>query len=152
MIETAIDSWSDTSEITKKLAGTWSFDRVIDGQGTMQGIATFSPLDQERLAYREQGKLKLLNGAELHAEREYIFGKSDSGFEVYFKENPPRLFHEISLVSRVGGGHTGDASHLCNLDNYRSSYAFLPDDTFVIRHVVSGPLKDYTMTTTYSRI
>jgi len=152
MKEIAIGSWDDISGVTKALPGSWSFDRVIEGQGTMQGVATFTPLDKEKLAYRERGNLKLLNGTELQAEREYIFSKSDRGFEVFFKENPPRLFHEISLSTSVGGELSGDAGHLCNLDNYRSTYTFLPDGKFVIRHVVSGPRKDYTMTTTYSRI
>ena len=29
---------------------------------------------------------------------------------------------------------------------------FRPDGTFVVRHVVSGPRKDYTMNTTYTRL
>ena len=104
MTETTTDIWIDTSEVMQRLTGSWSFDRVIEGHGTMQGTVTFSPLDRERLAYYEQGNLKLLNGIELQAEREYIFGKSDGGFEVFFKEDPPRLFHEISLTARSGGG------------------------------------------------
>ena len=87
MNETAIDRWADFSVVIKKLAGSWSFDRVIEGQGTMQGIAIFTPLDRERLAYREQGNLKLLNGIELQAERQYIYSKSDRAFQVFFKEN-----------------------------------------------------------------
>jgi Family of unknown function (DUF6314) len=152
MTETETDRWGDTSGVTKKLAGSWSFDRVIEGQATMRGIATFTALERDSLAYREQGELRLLNGTELRAEREYIFSRSDRGFEVFFKENPPRLFHEIALANRAGRGMSGDATHLCNLDTYRSTYMFLPDGRFVIRHVVSGPRKDYTMTTTYSRI
>lgn len=118
----------------------------------MHGMAVFMPLDHKRLAYREQGNLLLLNGTELQAEREYIFSKSEKGFEVFFKENPPRLFHEISLSPTVGGVLSGGADHLCNLDNYQSTYTFLPDGRFVIRHIVLGPRKDYTMITTYMRI
>lgn len=117
----------------------------------MQGVATFSALDRESLAYREEGSLRLSNGTELRAEREHIFAGSSEGFEVLFKEDPPRLFHEISLFTRGGGGYVGGAGHLCKLDTYCSTYTFLPDGKFVIRHVVSGPRKDYTMTTTYSR-
>ena len=152
MNETAIDGWGDASEVTEKLIGSWSFNRVIEGQATMQGIATFTPLDERRLAYREQGHLKLLNGTELEAEREYIFSNSDGGFEVFFKENPPRLFHDISLSASFGGELSGSAGHRCNLDDYQSSYTFLADGRFVVRHVVSGPRKDYTMTTTYTRV
>jgi hypothetical protein len=151
MNETVIDHWNSPSEVTKALIGSWSFDRIVEGQATMQGVATFTPLDAERLAYREQGRLKLQNGTELEAEREYVFRKRDQGFEVFFKETPPRLFHAIELAVSDGGGLSGSAGHLCSPDHYQSTYAFLADGGFVIRHIVLGPRKDYTMVTTYSR-
>ncbi|OSJ32528.1 hypothetical protein BSZ19_18410 [Bradyrhizobium japonicum] len=147
-----VDQWGNTSELPGKLVGNWSIDRVIEGQGTLRGLATFSRLDEDSLAYREQGNLRLPNDTELQTEREYIFKKRDGGFDVFFKENPPRLFHAIVLSPHVGGGVTGDGRHLCNFDYYRSSYSFLPDGSIVIRHVVSGPRKDYKMTTAYSRV
>lgn len=73
MNETAIDSWGDTSDVVTRLAGAWSFNRVIEGQASMQGLATFTLLSASSLAYREQGRLTLLNGIELEAEREYVF-------------------------------------------------------------------------------
>jgi hypothetical protein len=152
MNETEIDAWDDASQVMTRLAGAWAFDRVIEGQGSMKGLATFASLDAENLAYREQGHLKLLNGIELEAEREYVFRERDRGFEVLFKENPPRLFHAIELAASDGGALSGSAGHLCNLDDYQSTYTFLADGRFAVRHVVSGPRKDYTMTTTYTRI
>ncbi|QQN65027.1 hypothetical protein JIR23_04215 [Bradyrhizobium diazoefficiens] len=152
MNETVIDGWGEASEVMTKLIGSWSFDRLIEGQGTMQGLAIFTPLNAESLAYREQGTLKLSNGTALQAEREYIFSKSDQGFEVFFKENPPRLFHEVSLSASVAGELSGSAGHLCNLDHYQSTYTFLADGGFVVRHVVSGPRKRYTIATAYARV
>ena len=152
MNEVTIDGWGDASDVMKKLIGSWSFDRVIESQATMQGIATFTPLDSGRLAYRERGCLKLANGTEVQAEREYFFSNSGGGFKVFFREDPPRLFHEISLSASSGGTLSGHARHLCNRDDYQSAYMFLPDGTFVVRHVVSGPRKDYTMSTTYTRL
>lgn len=152
MNEVTIDGWGGASGVTRKLIGSWSFDRVIESQATMQGIATFTPLDSGRLAYREQGCLKLANGTEVQAERDYIFSNSDGGFKVFFREDPPRLFHEISLSASSGGALSGRAGHLCKRDDYQSAYMFLPDGTFVVRHVVSGPRKDYTMSTTYTRL
>ncbi|MET4801143.1 DUF6314 family protein [Bradyrhizobium sp. LB11.1] len=152
MNETIIEDWGDASEVMTRLAGSWSFERVIEAQGRMQGIGIFSSLDVERLAYREQGRLKLQNGTELQAEREYVFRKRDRGFDVFFKETPLRLFHAISLSASDDGALNGSADHLCNLDHYQSSYTFLADGRFVIRHVVSGPRKGYMMTTTYTRV
>ncbi len=150
MNETVIDAWDDASQVMARLAGAWSFNRVIEGQGSMQGLATFTPLDEERLAYREQGRLKLQNGTELEAEREYVFCARDRGFDVFFKEKPLRLFHAISLSASDGGDLSGSAGHLCNRDNYQSTYTFSVDGGFVVRHVVSGPRKDYAMITTYT--
>jgi hypothetical protein len=152
MHETLVDSWGDASEVMTRLIGSWSLNRIVEGQGTMQGIAIFTPLDEGSLAYREQGRLKLLNGTGLQAERENSFSECDQGFDDYFKQNPPRLFHEISLSASVGGELCGSARHVCNLDNYQSTYTFLPDGRFVVRHVVSGPRKHYTITTAYARV
>jgi len=152
MNEVTIDGWGEASNVSKKLIGSWSLDRVIEGRATMQGIATFAPLDGARLAYREQGRLKLANGTIVQAEREYVFSNCDGGFRVFFREDPPRLFHEISLSASPKGGLSGSARHLCNRDEYQSAYTFLRDGTFVVRHVVSGPSKDYAIDTTYTRL
>ncbi len=151
MDDTVIDVWRDASQVMTQLAGSWSFDRIIEAQASMQGIATFTPLDAESLAYRERGRLRLPDGTELEAEREYVFRGRDRGFDVFFKETPPRLFHTISLFV-FDGALSGNAGHLCSLDHYQSTYIFRPDGGFVVRHVVSGPRKDYTMTTTYARV
>ncbi|MBC9877832.1 hypothetical protein G8O24_10820 [Bradyrhizobium sp. INPA01-394B] len=152
MNETVTDSWGDASEVMKRLTGSWSFDRLIAGQGSMQGLATFTPLDPDGLAYREQGRLKLLTGTELEAEREYVFREHGGGFDVFFKETPLRLFHTIELAASDGGAVSGSAIHLCNADRYQSTYTFRSDGGFIVRHVVAGPRKDYTMLTTYRRV
>ena len=152
MNETVIVGWGDGSQVMTRLAGSWSFHRVIEAQGRMQGIATFTPLDAESLVYREQGRLQLLDGTELEAERQYIFRKRERGFDVFFKEDPLRLFHAIELAASDGGALSGSASHLCNLDHYQSTYTFHPDGGFVVHHVVSGPRKDYATTTAYRRV
>ncbi|MBR1092106.1 hypothetical protein JQ621_32060 [Bradyrhizobium manausense] len=151
MNETAIDGWGAACEVMARLAGAWSFERAIEGQGCMQGLATFTPLDSKSLAYREQGRLRLRNGTELEASREYVFRRTERGFEVLFKETPLRPFHAISLSASEAGALNGRASHLCNLDHYQSTYTFRSDGSFVIRHVVSGPRKNYTMVTAYDR-
>ncbi|WP_298875072.1 DUF6314 family protein [uncultured Bradyrhizobium sp.] len=151
MSETVTEGWGDARAVMARLVGSWSLDRVIADQGSMRGIATFTPLDETGLAYREQGRLRLLDGTALEAEREYVFRESDRGFEVFFKETPLRLFHAISLSASDDGAMRGRAGHLCNLDHYGSTYTFRGDGSFVIRHVVSGPRKDYTMVTTYTR-
>ncbi|AWL99007.1 DUF6314 family protein [Bradyrhizobium amphicarpaeae] len=152
MNEVTIDGWGDASDVTNKLIGSWSLDRIIEGQATMQGIAIFAPLDGARLAYREQGHLKLANGTIVQAEREYVFSNCDGGFQVFFKEEPLRLFHEILLSASSAGELCGSARHICNRDEYRSAYRFMRDGTFAVRHGVSGPRKDYAINTAYARL
>ena len=151
MNETVIDGWGDASEVVTRLAGSWSFSRIVTGHVTVEGVAVVMPSDDGAFAYREQGHLTLANGTTLEAEREYIFRRGERGFSVFFKETPPRLFHEISLFASGGGALSGSAGHLCDLDHYQSAYTFFPNGRFVVRHVVSGPRKDYTMVTTYRR-
>ncbi len=143
--------WHDADAVLSNLIGRWSLDRTIEGHGAMRGVATFMPSDANRLAYREQGNLRLINGTELQAERAYVYEARDAGFNVYFSESPLRLFHRISLIQREGLEYVGEADHPCGEDLYRSTYAFSPNGGFTIRHVVLGPRKNYTMVTTYSR-
>lgn len=152
MSETAVrNRWGGPGEVMNNLSGRWSLDRAIAGIGGMRGVATFTPLDQNSLAYREQGSLKLLDGTELQAEREYIYRARRDGFDVLFKENPVRLFHQVSLRQGEASEYRGSADHLCGGDEYRSTYTFLPNGGFTIRHVVRGLRKDYTIVTAYSR-
>jgi Family of unknown function (DUF6314) len=137
--------------VLNDLQGQWRLDRSIEGHATMQGQAIFMPADQGWLHYREDGRLVLANGSQFDAAREYIFAPRAQGFSVFFQENPPRLFHDVTLVAGQGGEWLGEADHPCGEDHYRSLYRFLPDGRFVIRHVVTGPRKGYTMVTGYSR-
>lgn len=61
MNETVIDGWGDASAVMARLSGLWLLDRVIEGQGRMQGLAMFTPLDAMSLAYREQGRAMFHN-------------------------------------------------------------------------------------------
>ena len=145
-------SWGNPGELLSRLCGRWSFERSIYGHGSMTGTATFTPIDNKYVAYREEGTLRLTNGAEVEAEQEYIYGQRQDGFDVFFKENSPRLFQGISLAPSSGAELHGGADHLCGEDCYRSTYEFLANGQFVIRHVVRGPCKDYAMVTTYFRL
>lgn len=67
-----------------------------------------------------------------------------------FRREPPRLFLAIEVV-RDGDALAGSATHLCTPDTYDSSYRFLADGSFVIRHTVHGPRKDYLSATVFRR-
>lgn len=145
-----ISPWNSADAVFDGLEGTWDLVRTIEKQATMIGIAVFTPQHATMLKYREDGRIRLAGGKELDAHREYRFERAADGFAVYFEEEPLRLFHRIRIV-RDTDALAGSATHLCTPDTYDSSYRFLVDGSFTIRHTVRGPRKDYVSTTAFKR-
>lgn len=150
--EARIDPWSDPARVFGALHGAWSLARRISDGTAMAGTAVFAPaVDGDGLAYREQGTLQLARGGVFQAERRYVFQPRPAGFAVLFADTPRRLFQEVALAAS-DGTLSGEAVHLCADDRYASWYAFHPDGSFSVRHVVSGPRKSYSLDTRYRRI
>ena len=143
--------WGSADTVFGRLEGSsWALDRRIEGQADMHGTATFQNREGGMLLYREEGQVRLADGKVFDAHREYRWGREAGGFAVFFAESPPRLFHRIELAWE-GDALVGTASHLCTPDSYDSSYRFLADGSFVVRHVVRGPRKDDVSETVFSR-
>ncbi|MGJ7503412.1 DUF6314 family protein [Variovorax sp. ZT5P49] len=142
--------WGTADTVFDGLVGAWDLERTIEGQASMTGVAVFTPLETGMLKYREEGRIRLADGKEFDGHREYLFERAPGGFVVHFAETPPRLFHAIGIV-RDGDALAGSATHLCTPDTYDSSYRFLADGSFTIRHTVHGPRKDYVSATVFRR-
>ena len=152
----SLSPWGEADEVWRRLAGSWTFERAIEGQASMHGTAVFHAVPDAipaTLHCREQGRLRLLDGRSFDAHREYLYQGSPGGFAVLFAERPPRLFHEIALLPGDDGdtAWTGTAAHLCAADLYGSLYRFLDDGSFTLRHTVRGPRKDYVSLTNFRR-
>lgn len=132
------------------LCGSWRFDRRIPGQAAMLGHARFERRADGELVYREAGLLRLDNGRTCPAYRSYVYRRLPDGFSVWFDEPQPRLFHEVRLA-QDGDAWRGRATHPCGADRYDTAYTFRPDGSFVVRHDVVGPRKDYVSTTVFCR-
>jgi len=143
-------AWGTRNDVFDRLAGAWRLDREIPGSAWMRGSATFRRLSDGRLEYAEQGRVRLPDGSVFDGSRRYGFERADGGFAVYFAPGPPRLFHRIEIVDD-GAELVGTASHLCAADTYHSRYAFRPDGSFLVEHVVRGPRKDYVSRTVFTR-
>lgn len=143
-------AWPSPEAVFDRLLGTWAIQRTIEGQATMDGTARFTPLDTGALRYREEGRLRLADGHEFDAHKEYVFERAPLGFTVHFAETPLRLFHSIMLRTE-GDALKGSATHLCTPDTYYSRYSFDADGSFTVQHVVHGPRKDYVSTTMFRR-
>jgi len=144
-------AWSGPDGLFGRLAGRWELLRRIAPEGELRGIAVFSAGEGGRLDYAERGELSLPGGFRAPAERRYLFFPRAAGFAVFFAERPPRPFHEVTLAADRRGRLLGRARHRCAADLYLTSYAFLPDGSFVIRHRVRGPRKAYCLTSRYRR-
>ena len=144
-------AWGGPAEVLAPLAGRWAIARRIEPQGSLTGEAVFAPAESGWLDYREQGALRLANGITTAAERRYRYQPLPEGFAVHFAGPRQGLFHAVTLAFDRRGRLIGRARHLCGADVYVTTYVFLPDGRFAIRHRVRGPRKAYRMITCYER-
>ncbi|MCC6919620.1 MAG: hypothetical protein IT548_10480 [Alphaproteobacteria bacterium] len=142
--------WGPADAILDQLRGVWAIRRSISNGASLAGTAVFQPSGGDELRYDERGELTLAEGQRFAATRSYLFRRSAIGFDVYFTEEPGKLFHVIALTCR-DGVWIGGGAHPCRDDLYRTRYAFRPDDSFVIAHTVRGPRHHYDMETVYRR-
>lgn len=145
-----------------RLVGTWDFRREIrdhlDGaEYTARGEATFGSEDDGRVHWAEHGTLTWAAGSTPVSRTLFLVreppgdGAAASGWRVTFEDG--RDFHPWTA---------GAVEHLCGRDLYQGGFEIptaagppsdLPpsDLSWELTWRVTGPEKDYTMHTTYSR-
>lgn len=125
--------------------GRWQMTRIIENVpegviGEVWGEASFEP-DAHGLTCTESGVLRF-RGADYAATRVSLWRFPGAGvIEVRYADGSP--FHAV---------HAEDprAVHDCGADRYRVAYGF-GAESWTSRWEVSGPDKDYVMTTRYRR-
>jgi Family of unknown function (DUF6314) len=150
------DLWVPGSAL-EFLRGRWRADRVIEdfrsGQrGAFHGLATFATSSRTAtagvpgaLTYEEQGELQF-GGHRGPASRSLIYLPGPDGTaRVHFADGRP--FFELDLATG-----TCRAEHPCRSDRYEMTVSVLGSDCYAERWRVTGPEKDYEMTTTLTRI
>ncbi|WP_380052880.1 DUF6314 family protein [Falsihalocynthiibacter sp. SS001] len=125
--------------------GEWILNRQITsdiaGQsGEFEGRAIFAP-HPDGLAYHEAGKLRMAGGGTLQAERRYLWREVNGQIEVLFEDG--RAFHKFGDNS---------ATHYCDPDIYRVTYDFTEWPRWTSAWRVTGPRKDYVMTSAYAPV
>jgi Family of unknown function (DUF6314) len=135
------------------LLGGWNVVREIrdhrSGEtGSFRGTARLEPEPGGNagiaLSYRELGELTF-GGHHGPATRSLSYReRPDGAADVRFNDGRP--FYHLDLRA----GHC-QAEHLCGADRYLVSVRVLSDDSFAEMWRVTGPAKDYEMTTTYVR-
>jgi hypothetical protein len=129
--------------------GAWQMVRIIENVpegviGEFWGECGFVP-DGQGLTCSENGVLRF-RGADYHSGRVSLWRFPEPGrIEVLYEDGRP--FHDFGLDDP-------EATHLCGDDSYRVIYDFGPGadrDTWLSQWEVTGPAKDYLMTTRYRR-
>jgi hypothetical protein len=153
-------SVSIAQKIFKMFQGSWSLHRIIQGNGSMKGVAKFENLNEsgasQDLLYKEDGVFEFDNGTKLDTHKEYIYSLENEQLAVYFIENKKRdrLFHVLDL-KQINENDTNyllaTAIHHCSPDIYDVKYEIFNNDEFKIVYKVNGPAKNYISNTYFKR-
>ena len=131
-----------------RFRGLWRIERRIEDRlagrsGVLQGQARFTDADTG-LVYREEGVLRFAGQPDLTARQSYLWREGALGIEVLFADGKP--FHGLPRDDAAPCAH-----HHCSPDDYVGRYDFSAWPEWRVEWHVSGPRKDYTMRTRYSR-
>lgn len=127
--------------------GCWRLSRTInDGRadllGHFKGEAVFYPTEQG-LRLEEKGHLDY-GGAELIAERVYLWTPNSTGVAVFYEDGRP--FHEFAFEP------SQQVEHICGPDLYKGHYTFSDWPNWSVSWCVRGPRKDYSATSQFVRL
>lgn len=128
--------------------GRWQVERQIDDRQAGQvlsasGEARFSAADYG-LIYEETLQISVGQQVPLKATRTYLWKASLDGIDVHFQDG--RFFHQIALEHTRPSDH-----HACAPDSYAVNYDFTCWPNWSAQWTVTGPRKDYVMTSRYQR-
>lgn len=139
-------SWWAERELTDHLSGQpGSFLGIASftGQGAGPGAGRLA--DGDVLAYHERGELRF-GRHQGPASRSLLYRRRPDGtVQVLFADGRP--FYVLDL--RTG---YWEAEHPCGADHYLVTVRVLGDDSLTEHWRARGPEKDYSMTTTLTRI
>ena len=128
-----------------ELLGAWTLMRTIDDrhageQATVDGSTELVQQDDGRIRWSERGTLHR-DAGDIPVSRVLFVEPRDTGWWVTFDDG--RDFHPWTPGDEV--------VHPCVADTYVGRIDADGADRWTVRWRVSGPAKDYTMTTTLTR-
>lgn len=128
-----------------ELIGAWNLSRIIvdrklDERSTVAGLTTLAHMDDGRISWMETGTLTR-HGTELPVSRSLYLEHRAGGWFVTFEDG--RDFHPWEP------GHA--VEHACAPDTYVGTVQRLDLDRWSVEWQVTGPAKDYTMTSILTR-
>lgn len=131
------------------LTGRWRIVRRIGDArlgivGRLTGYASFTPAP-DGLIHDETGDLRFGDYRGPVTRRYHLAIKQPSAAEMRHADG--RLFHALDLAS----GHA-EILHQCGSDQYRGRYRVLSDNRFAVTWHVTGPRKNYRLSTIHARL
>lgn len=136
------------SSLLRLFSGAWRLTRRIRDRrageiGRLEGVALFVP-EADGLRYDERGEMRF-GSYRGEVAQSYLFALMDDAVaEVHYADG--RFFHRLDLSSGIA-----DVTHECGADLYRGRYRVLGADCWALSWQVTGPRKDYLMSTRYER-
>jgi hypothetical protein len=128
------------------LLGAWSFTRWIEDRRAGQGIDASGRVEiaatPQGATYDETAEMRLPGQTPLQATRRYLL-EARAG-QLHFLFDDGRFFHALDLAEATPRCH-----HDCPPDSYDVTYDFTGWPVWRATWSVTGPRKNYTMTTTY---
>ncbi len=134
-----IDDFEGTWQISREIT-----DRLAGKPGQLTGTASFARDGDDVLLYEERGTLRLGDGPVLEATRRYRWHFVGDRVEMTFDDGA--AFHSFTPHGYVDG-----TKHPCGDDTYNVRYDFIPWPRWRAVWVVTGPRKDYTSVTEFTR-
>ena len=145
-------------ELINYFEGDWSFTREIKTNGDRlfamaKGNASFTKDSKvDSLFYSEDGELDLKQSKTKNLfYKNYLFSFFTDYIKVYLSggANAEQLYQEYKYT---GNKITPIADHACNRDLYNSEYLIAGQNQFKQVTKISGPQKDFIITTIFNRI
>jgi hypothetical protein len=145
-------------ELINYFKGGWTFAREIKTDNVKlfalaKGNASFTKdSNVHSLFYTEDGELDLtLSKTKNVFYKNYLFSFFEDHIKVFFSggTNSEQLYQEYKYTDNQ---IMPIAEHACNRDFYNSEYVIIDHNQFKQVTKISGPQKDFLITTVFSRI
>lgn len=146
--------------LKKYFEGNWYFKRRIFDYnderpyGVANGIAYFTPVDNKRLIYKEEGKLSLTaSGQEFPFFRSFIYAFDGDQLDVFFNDgsNSGQLYQSYSL-DITNSILTSSVQHSCKDDCYNGIYSIISSTEYKLDTSIKGPKKEFKIETNAKKV
>ena len=137
-------------KIFESFVGNWEINRILGHQGSATGLASFMFTKDNTLKYHEILRISLKNTPDTFSGyKTYIYEYKNEHIIKKFYENPLRLFYQLTFSKDYT---KASGSHLCKADQYDAAYLFKDKNHFMLSYQVTGPHKNYVITSHFVKI